>query len=673
MATNLILEQMLSCPICQEIFTEPIALSCLHTLCKCCIDNLKKYPKGGKAIECPVCRDRTEVSFLKKDFRTQSLIDIINHQPTFPLDKQFVNSCQLCHKRNIMCKCSDCDKLMCHDCGESHQSIPLCSKHTIKSIEELAEEGIIQAKRIAQKLKSDKVHLDQKLQQICSYSEHLDTVKAHAQEMIIQSENYFIEHVKRKHRAMLEKLDQVIARQRSQLEVYKCSFIECGCKLETATQCLKNVVSQKIAAPALVANLGVLKDIDIHDTDPCGMFFDFKYLDLKLQISEPKSLEVKLEIHTTDKPCNFEEKLVQFQHQQIKIENKTDTNPIAMSSTVCDNPVLVYPDEEAKLQYCDHLLMILDDIQYKVLNKENQSWHTTGNVRGMADASMNDQSNKRIKPIHLLSELQTHKLQKCGEIHIDKLDCPVKIKAIGEEIWCLCKSKIEIFDLAGCPIRTISHRNIQNARSLTRAFNGDVFVASESEGLVLVNSSKPYHCILSGSFCDIASDLETICALEHKKCSVIFYKFDVQQGRRGGDSAQSKWSVCFEVQRPDIPSLDDTLLVKDGNIYVGSYRGDCILIFNQEGKCLASVGKSGKNLGELWRPRLCYVDKEGTLLVSDFYNNRLQILDNNHRWHGVEIMETLNFPWDGFLHSRTGLLVLQNCNIHNKILRFGKV
>ncbi|KAJ8348291.1 hypothetical protein SKAU_G00268800 [Synaphobranchus kaupii] len=51
-----LLEEELSCPVCSDIFRDPVLLSCSHSFCKAC---LQQYWKQKESRECPVCRRRS--------------------------------------------------------------------------------------------------------------------------------------------------------------------------------------------------------------------------------------------------------------------------------------------------------------------------------------------------------------------------------------------------------------------------------------------------------------------------------------------------------------------------------------------------------------------------------------------------------------------------------------
>ena len=51
-----LLEEELSCPVCTDIFRDPVVLSCSHSFCKAC---LQQYWGQKGSQECPLCRRRS--------------------------------------------------------------------------------------------------------------------------------------------------------------------------------------------------------------------------------------------------------------------------------------------------------------------------------------------------------------------------------------------------------------------------------------------------------------------------------------------------------------------------------------------------------------------------------------------------------------------------------------
>ncbi|KAI4893102.1 hypothetical protein NFI96_025814 [Prochilodus magdalenae] len=58
MASKSFSEEDLSCPVCCEIFKDPVILHCSHSVCKDC---LQKFWETKRSRECPVCRRRSSI------------------------------------------------------------------------------------------------------------------------------------------------------------------------------------------------------------------------------------------------------------------------------------------------------------------------------------------------------------------------------------------------------------------------------------------------------------------------------------------------------------------------------------------------------------------------------------------------------------------------------------
>ncbi len=117
------LEKEITCAICQEHYTDPKTLPCLHCYCKQCVLKLALRVGQGKPFPCPECRKYTVlpeggVEELQSDFKLNRLKSMyFKHKKA--LSKQV--GCEICNaKATAEAFCHQCDKFACKNCIEMH-------------------------------------------------------------------------------------------------------------------------------------------------------------------------------------------------------------------------------------------------------------------------------------------------------------------------------------------------------------------------------------------------------------------------------------------------------------------------------------------------------------------------------------------------------------------------
>ncbi|XP_061097126.1 E3 ubiquitin-protein ligase TRIM35-like isoform X2 [Conger conger] len=126
-----LLEEDLACPVCSEIFRDPVVLSCSHSICKVC---LKQYWDHKGSQECPFCRRRSS-----KDCPPYNL-SLRNICESFLKEKS-----QRAEAGSVLCSLhSETLKLFCLE-----DQIPIClicqtsrkhENHKLLPVQEAAEE-----------------------------------------------------------------------------------------------------------------------------------------------------------------------------------------------------------------------------------------------------------------------------------------------------------------------------------------------------------------------------------------------------------------------------------------------------------------------------------------------------------------------------------------------------
>ena len=66
------IDEQTTCSVCLDILKDPNILSCLHTFCHDCINNVMRKNR----IACPLCKTESTAKDMKNDFKIKKLIEI---------------------------------------------------------------------------------------------------------------------------------------------------------------------------------------------------------------------------------------------------------------------------------------------------------------------------------------------------------------------------------------------------------------------------------------------------------------------------------------------------------------------------------------------------------------------------------------------------------------------
>ena len=136
------LEKEVTCAVCQEHYTDPKILPCLHYYCKQCILRLALRTGNNKPFSCPECRKDTTlpeggVEELKSAFFINRLKSMyVKHKKA--LSKQA--HCEICTNPQALAEafCQQCDKFACKSCVHMHSVMKAAfDGHKIVSIDQL--------------------------------------------------------------------------------------------------------------------------------------------------------------------------------------------------------------------------------------------------------------------------------------------------------------------------------------------------------------------------------------------------------------------------------------------------------------------------------------------------------------------------------------------------------
>ncbi|XP_054878222.1 nuclear factor 7, ovary-like, partial [Poeciliopsis prolifica] len=190
----------LCCPVCLEIFKDPVLLSCSHSFCKEC---LQKYWREKPGRECPVCKRRSSKERPPLNLALKNLIE------TFLQQREQRASEDLCslHSEKLKLFCLDHQHPVCHICRDSEKH----TNHRIRPIDEAAQQHKKKLQETLEPLKK-KLELRKKVQ------EEFDQTAEHLKVQARHTERQIMEQFKQLHQFLAEEEEARLAALREEEE-----------------------------------------------------------------------------------------------------------------------------------------------------------------------------------------------------------------------------------------------------------------------------------------------------------------------------------------------------------------------------------------------------------------------------------------------------------------------
>ncbi|XP_023194049.1 nuclear factor 7, ovary-like [Xiphophorus maculatus] len=191
----------LCCPVCLEIFKDPVLLSCSHSFCKEC---LQKYWREKPGRECPVCKRRSS-----KDIPPLLNLALKNLCESFLQQREQRASEDLCslHSEKLKLFCLDHQQPVCLVCSHSD----LHKNHKFKPIDEAAQQHKKNLQETLEPLKK-KLELRKKVQ------EEFDQTAEHLKVQARHTERQIMEQFKQLHQFLAEEEEARLAALREEEE-----------------------------------------------------------------------------------------------------------------------------------------------------------------------------------------------------------------------------------------------------------------------------------------------------------------------------------------------------------------------------------------------------------------------------------------------------------------------
>ncbi|XP_053531081.1 E3 ubiquitin-protein ligase TRIM35 [Ictalurus punctatus] len=166
-------EEEFSCPVCCEIFTDPVLLRCSHSVCKVC---LQKFWETKGSRECPVCRRKSSMEEPPRNLALKNLCETFLQERSQRSSSASETVCSL-HSEKLKLFCLDDQQPVCWVCRDSkiHTNHKFCPID--EALTDCKEELKTALKPLQEKLKifkDCKLHWSQTAEHIKIQAQHTE-------------------------------------------------------------------------------------------------------------------------------------------------------------------------------------------------------------------------------------------------------------------------------------------------------------------------------------------------------------------------------------------------------------------------------------------------------------------------------------------------------------------
>ncbi|XP_036007425.1 nuclear factor 7, brain-like [Fundulus heteroclitus] len=167
------LEEDLCCPVCQDVFKDPVILSCSHSFCKECLNN---WWREKAAQECPVCKRRSSKINPPCNLALKNLCE------TFLQQRDQRASEDLCslHSEKLKLFCLDHQQPVCLVCRDSEKH----TNHRIRPMDEAAQQHKKNLQETLEPLKENLELRKKVLEEFDQTAEHMKVQARHTERLI---------------------------------------------------------------------------------------------------------------------------------------------------------------------------------------------------------------------------------------------------------------------------------------------------------------------------------------------------------------------------------------------------------------------------------------------------------------------------------------------------------
>ena len=615
------LESEIICPICQEYYTEPKVLPCLHYYCKKCIFKLALRTQSGKSFHCPECRcettlpeegvDNLKTAFFANRFKSK----VINLQRAH----EFTNIAATGVKRKLLkdiqsiksqqLKFTDSIEIVRATAleVETQKESAINNLHTsFKELHNILE-------RCEQELVKDATTItQQKLRNLKQQEKVLSLASAELQSVVdytercvsLSTDNELVSMDTEIRKTIQQKIQEHSKSGRSLEPVEEADMaVEVTCAEALQQLCLTQANITTAVDPAKCT-------VDLTAPAEVGKSY-VGTLTTRLSNGKPDNRKCKVTCHikslyngvTTDSAID-KDGLGRYSIQYTPtVRGQHELTVLINGHHVAGSPFPVYvsihPTQLGK--------------PVKIWTGIRNPFGITANSKGEILVALYSGTIDIVK--YNVNGKRVDLVEKSGLVHPRCIACDDE-----DSIYCVDESskKILACDSNGDELHIHEVKLEKNSpgRSALALTDQKLFMAERNVSVIKVYNKQLQHLATlrygDMSVRDISVNIHQNLYVSdlNNSCIHVFNKGGAHLHSIGHDKEELKrpWGLCVHGQY----------------VYVTDRTSHCVFVFTTDGKYVTSFGQKGQEDGDFNLPYYIYIDNYGFIYVADFCNNCIQ-------------------------------------------------
>ena len=597
------LKKQLTCSICLDTYTEPKTISCLHTFCCECLEKHAKVSQKKGKFRCPECQAAIDLlegnrfDRLPNSFFHKSLLSLLAVRQSGEASSI---TCYQCSATNSqMYYCFDCGRFMCPDCFNAHEVLKKSFQgHKVTPVQDFKAEDY-EALLRRQPFCSQEFHEREITRLFCLQCKvcicPICIVTDHQNHKVV-----LLDKAAHEEKNNIMSGAKLIKNMESELQEVIRQFEETISKLESNMATAKRSVKQ--AAEQMIANIREREREALESLEATRVS--------RLHIINSAKREVESLVKQMNQAAQFAENLVQRTSSSDIMQNKETLK------TKFEELLRVEVPKHQQTSFVKFTAASEKDLKLGFIEvTEDAAKAAKSTIEGLdktlqagveaeftlcpktSGGEMSNEANLKGRVELLIKPVEDVRNVVVEEKEDGNLRLKFTPKAPGT---CSIEVKIDGDKLPHCPTTVrVKERELVVSQLKLQLFKGDALerlygIAVNTEGQIILTDNFG-HCV---------------------------YVFDKNgnclRKSRGEGSNTGRFQYPYGIS-----------LLNDNEVLIANLGNSTIQRLNiHTGTVVKSFGKIGNEIGELENPVDVTVDDEGRVVVTEWGNNRIQVMSD---------------------------------------------